>query len=49
MDIVVKGRHTEVAERFRGHAEEKLAKIGKKEPAKPKQEEPKADGQSNGQ
>lgn len=29
MDIVVKGRHTEVAERFRGHAEEKLAKIGK--------------------
>ena len=29
MDIVVKGRHTEVAERFRGHAEDKLAKIGK--------------------
>ena len=29
MDIVVKGRHTEIAERFRGHAEEKLAKIGK--------------------
>jgi len=29
VDIVVKGRHTEVAERFRGHAEEKLAKIGK--------------------
>ena len=29
MDIVVKGRHTEVAERFRGHAEEKLAKLAK--------------------
>jgi ribosomal subunit interface protein len=29
VDIVVKGRHTEVAERFRGHAEEKLTKIGK--------------------
>jgi ribosomal subunit interface protein len=29
VDIVVKGRHTEVAERFRGHAEEKLAKIAK--------------------
>lgn len=29
MDIVVKGRHTEVADRFRGHAADKLAKIGK--------------------
>ena len=29
MDIVVKGRNTEVAERFRQHAEEKLAKIEK--------------------
>jgi ribosomal subunit interface protein len=30
VDIVVKGRHTDVGERFRGHAEEKLAaKIGK--------------------
>jgi len=29
VDIVVKGRHTEVAERFRGHAEEKLAKLAK--------------------
>ncbi|MDQ1747558.1 MAG: hypothetical protein QOD07_1821 [Frankiaceae bacterium] len=29
MDIVVKGRHTEVAERFRGHAEEKLSKLAK--------------------
>ena len=29
MDIVVKGRHTEVAERFRGHAADKLAKIEK--------------------
>jgi ribosomal subunit interface protein len=29
VDIVVKGRHTEVAERFRGHAEAKLAKLGK--------------------
>jgi ribosomal subunit interface protein len=29
VDIVVKGRHTEVAERFRGHAEDKLTKIGK--------------------
>jgi ribosomal subunit interface protein len=29
VDIVVKGRHTEVAERFRGHAAAKLAKIGK--------------------
>jgi len=29
VDIVVKGRNTEVAERFRQHAEEKLAKIEK--------------------
>jgi ribosomal subunit interface protein len=29
VDIVVKGRHTEVAERFRGHVEAKLAKITK--------------------
>lgn len=29
MDIVVKGRHTEVPERFREHAAEKLAKLGK--------------------
>jgi ribosomal subunit interface protein len=29
VDIVVKGRHTEVAERFRGHAEEKLSKLAK--------------------
>ncbi|HYJ77110.1 MAG TPA: ribosome-associated translation inhibitor RaiA, partial [Actinomycetes bacterium] len=29
MDIVVKGRNTEVAERFRQHVEEKLAKIEK--------------------
>ena len=29
VDIVVKGRHTEVAERFRGHAEDKLAKVVK--------------------
>ena len=29
MDIVVKGRHTEVAERFRQHVVEKLSKLGK--------------------
>ena len=29
MDIVVKGRHTDVAERFRGHAQDKLAKVVK--------------------
>src|SRR5262245_25985536 len=29
VDIVVKGRHTEVPERFRQHATEKLAKLGK--------------------
>ena len=29
VDIVVKGRHTDVAERFRGHAEDKLAKVVK--------------------
>jgi len=29
VDIVVKGRHTEVSERFRQHAVEKLAKLGK--------------------
>jgi ribosomal subunit interface protein len=29
VDIVVKGRHTEIAERFRGHAEEKLSKLAK--------------------
>ena len=29
MDIVVKGRHTEVADRFRGHVEVKLAKVAK--------------------
>ena len=32
MDIVVKGRHTEVAERFRQHVTEKLAKIEKLDP-----------------
>ncbi|MGH8969598.1 MAG: ribosome hibernation-promoting factor, HPF/YfiA family [Actinomycetes bacterium] len=32
MDIVVKGRHTEVTERFRQHAGEKLAKIEKLDP-----------------
>ncbi len=32
MDIVVKGRHTEVSERFRRHATEKLAKVGKLDP-----------------
>jgi ribosomal subunit interface protein len=29
VDIVVKGRHTEVPDRFRQHAAEKLAKLGK--------------------
>jgi ribosomal subunit interface protein len=29
VDIVVKGRHTEIAERFRGHVEDKLAKLAK--------------------
>ncbi len=29
MDIVVKGRHTDVGERFRGHALDKLAKVVK--------------------
>jgi ribosomal subunit interface protein len=29
VDIVVKGRHTEIADRFRGHAEDKLAKVVK--------------------
>ena len=32
MDIVVKGRHTEVSERFRAHVTEKLAKIAKLDP-----------------
>lgn len=32
MDIVVKGRHTEVGERFRQHVVEKLAKIEKLDP-----------------
>jgi ribosomal subunit interface protein len=32
VDIVVKGRHTEVAERFRQHVAEKLAKIEKLDP-----------------
>lgn len=32
MDIVVKGRHTEVGERFRQHVAEKLAKIEKLDP-----------------
>ena len=32
MDIVVKGRHTEVAERFRQHVADKLAKIEKLDP-----------------
>ena len=32
MDIVVKGRHTEVPERFRAHVTEKLAKIPRLEP-----------------
>ncbi|MDQ1664441.1 MAG: hypothetical protein QOH75_472, partial [Actinomycetota bacterium] len=29
MDIVVKGRHTEISERFREHIVDKLAKIDK--------------------
>ena len=29
MDVVVKGRHTELTERFRTHSEEKLAKLAK--------------------
>jgi ribosomal subunit interface protein len=29
VDVVVKGRHTEVGERFRAHAEAKLAKVAK--------------------
>src|SRR5947209_19221054 len=29
VDIVVKGRHTDVAERFRGHVQDKLAKVVK--------------------
>lgn len=29
MDIVVKGRHTDVGERFRAHVEDKLAKVAK--------------------
>ena len=29
MDVVVKGRHTELTERFRSHSEEKLAKLAK--------------------
>ena len=32
MDIVVKGRHTEVSERFRTHVAEKLSKIEKLDP-----------------
>ncbi len=32
MDIVVKGRHTEVTERFRAHVAEKLAKLEKLDP-----------------
>ena len=32
MDIVVKGRHTEVTERFRQHAAEKLARIERLDP-----------------
>ena len=32
MDIVVKGRHTEVSERFRTHVAEKLAKLEKLDP-----------------
>jgi ribosomal subunit interface protein len=32
VDIVVKGRHTEVPERFRAHATEKLAKIERLDP-----------------
>ena len=29
MDVVVKGRHTEVTDRFRAHTQDKLAKIAK--------------------
>ena len=29
MDVVVKGRHTEVIERFRAHAEDKLGKLAR--------------------
>jgi ribosomal subunit interface protein len=32
MDILVKGRHCEVSERFRGHIAEKLAKVAKLDP-----------------
>lgn len=32
MDILVKGRHCEVSERFRNHIAEKLAKVGKLDP-----------------
>ena len=32
MDIVVKGRNTEITERFRGHVQEKLAKVEKLDP-----------------
>lgn len=32
MEIVVVGRHTEVADRFREHAEEKLSKIAQYAP-----------------
>ncbi len=32
MDIVVKGRHTEVTERFRQHVADKLSKIGRLDP-----------------
>ena len=32
MDIVVKGRNTEVTERFRGHVADKLGKIEKLDP-----------------
>ena len=32
MDIVVKGRHTEITERFREHVAEKLAKVEKLDP-----------------
>ena len=32
MEIVVKGRHTEVPERFRHHVEDKLARVGRLDP-----------------
>jgi len=32
VDIVVKGRNTEITERFRGHVQEKLAKVEKLDP-----------------